>query len=84
MLQQPVWVLYRFHLPLVGCARNTHIDAESYKEALRWAREIDAREPVKRGRMVNRHRGELHEQLHERHDATDFINKTQDKLLGAE
>ncbi len=59
------------------------IDAESYKEALRWAREIDAREPVKRGRMVNRHRGELHEQLHERHDARDFINKTQDKLLGA-
>ena len=60
------------------------IDAKSYKEALRWAREIDAREPVKRGRMVNRHRGELHEQLHERHDAADFINNTQDKLLGAE
>ena len=60
------------------------IDAKSYKEALRWAREIDAREPVKRGRMVNRHRGELHEQLHERHDARDFINKTQDKLLGPE
>ena len=60
------------------------IDAESYKEALRWAKEIDAREPVKRGRMVNRHRGELHEQLHERHDARDFINKTQDKLLGPE
>jgi len=60
------------------------IDAESYKEALRWAREIDAREPVKRGRMVNRHRGALHEQLHERHDASDFDTKTQDKLRDAE
>ena len=60
------------------------IDAESYKETLRWAREIDAREPVKRGRMVNRHRGALHEQLHERHDASDFDTKTQDKLRDAE
>lgn len=60
------------------------VDAESYKETLRWAKEIDTREPVKRGRMVNKHRGEPNEQLHERHDASDFHTKTQDKLLDAE
>ena len=56
------------------------VDAETYTHAMRWTKEIDAREPVKRGRMVNRVRGELHEQLHERHDAGDFLTKTQDKL----
>jgi GST-like protein len=33
--------------------------------------------------MVNRVRGELHEQLRERHDAADFNNNTQDKLEAA-
>ena len=60
------------------------VDAESYKNAMRWAKEIDARETVKRGRMVNKHRGELHEQLHERHDASDFDTKTADKIAAAE
>jgi GST-like protein len=59
------------------------LDAEIYTHAMRWTKEIDAREPVKRGRMVNRHRGELHEQLRERHDASDFETKTQDKLEAA-
>jgi GST-like protein len=35
---------------------------------------------VKRGRMVNRVRGDAAEQLHERHDAGDFETKTQDKI----
>ena len=56
------------------------VDAKSYKNAMRWTKEIDGREAVKRGRMVNRVRGELHEQLRERHDAADFETKTQDKL----
>ena len=34
----------------------------------------------KRGRMVNRTSGEPSSQLHERHDASDFETKTQDKL----
>ena len=59
------------------------VDAQSYTHAMRWTKEIDAREPVQRGRMVNRVRGELHEQLRERHDATDFATKTQDKLEAA-
>ncbi len=56
------------------------VDAGTYTNAMRWTREIDARDAVKRGRMVNRVRGELHEQLRERHDAADFTTKTQDKL----
>ena len=59
------------------------LDAESYKNAMRWTKEIDARETVKRGRMVNRIRGELSEQLHERHDASDFATRTQDKIEAA-
>ena len=59
------------------------VDAESYKNAMRWTLEIDERDTVKRGRMVNRVRGELHEQLRERHDASDFETKTQDKLEAA-
>ena len=56
------------------------LDVESYKHVMRWAVEIDGRETVRRGRMVNRTHGELHEQLRERHDAGDFENKTQDKI----
>ena len=58
------------------------LDAGSYTNAMRWTKEIDGRETVRRGRMVNRIRGELNEQLHERHDASDFATKTQDKLVG--
>ena len=56
------------------------LDVESYKNILRWAREIDARPAVSRGRMVNRAFGELHTQLRERHDAEDFETRTQDKI----
>ena len=56
------------------------VDAESYTHVLRWSKEIDRRETVRRGRMVNRAHGELHEQLRERHDAMDFDTKTQDKI----
>ncbi len=56
------------------------LDVESYKNVMRWAKEIDARPAVKRGRMVNRAFGEPEMQLHERHDAGDFDTKTQDKI----
>ena len=51
-----------------------------YKNVQRWADMIYERPPVKRGRMVNRLSGEPSSQLHERHDASDFDTKTQDKL----
>ena len=51
-----------------------------YKNVQRWADMVYARPAVKRGRMVNRLSGEPEGQLHERHDASDFDTKTQDKL----
>ncbi|WP_425081078.1 glutathione-dependent disulfide-bond oxidoreductase [Ruegeria arenilitoris] len=59
------------------------LDVESYKNVMRWAKAIDARPAVQRGRMVNRAFGEPHTQLHERHDASDFDTRTQDKLEAA-
>ncbi len=59
------------------------LDVESYKNVQRWAKEIDARPAVKRGRMVNKMNGDLNMQLRERHDASDFETKTQDKLEAA-
>jgi GST-like protein len=54
--------------------------AHEYKNVVRWADAIHARPAVKRGRMVNRMQGEPSGQLHERHDASDFATRTQDKL----
>lgn len=56
------------------------LDVESYTNVMRWAKAIDARPAVLRGRMVNRPFGEPEMQLHERHDASDFETKTQDKI----
>jgi GST-like protein len=55
-----------------------------YKNVVRWADAIHARPAVRRGRMVNRLSGEPSDQLHERHDASDFATKTQDKVAAAE
>ena len=59
------------------------LDVESYTHLRRWAQEILARPAVQRGRIVDRTWGPLDEQLHERHDASDFELKTQDKLSPA-
>jgi len=59
------------------------LDAQSYEHVNRWTREIGKREPVRRGRMVNRISGALDEQLHERHDASDFDTMTEDKREAA-
>ncbi len=56
------------------------LEVESYKNLRRWAEEILARPAVQRGRKVNRTSGPLEDQLHERHDSSDFDLKTQDKL----
>jgi GST-like protein len=55
------------------------LSVQEYKNVRRWADAILARPAVKRGRMVNRMSGVPSEQLHERHDASDFDSKTQDK-----
>ncbi|WP_378946677.1 glutathione-dependent disulfide-bond oxidoreductase [Paracoccus sp. R86501] len=58
----------------------TFLDAASYKNLHRWQQEIAARPAVQRGVMVNATSGDLSKQLHERHDASDFQTRTQDKL----
>ena len=59
------------------------LDVQSYKNVQRWAEMILARPPVQRGRMVNRIQGDPASQLHERHEASDFETKTQDKVAAA-
>ena len=59
------------------------LSAQEYKHVNRWANEIFARPAVARGRKVNRISGDPASQLHERHDASDFDTKTQDKLAKA-
>ena len=56
------------------------LQVHEYTHVIRWADEIEARPAVQRGRMVNRVIGPLSMQLHERHDASDFDLRTQDKL----
>ena len=56
------------------------LSVQEYTHVQRWANAIGERPTVQRGRMVNRVSGEPSSQLHERHDASDFDTKTQDKL----
>jgi GSH-dependent disulfide-bond oxidoreductase len=56
------------------------LSVQDYKNVQRWADMLLARPAVQRGRMVNRTTGEPSSQLHERHDASDFQTKTQDKV----
>jgi GST-like protein len=56
------------------------LDVASYTNVMAWAEKINARPAVQRGRMVNRPFGEPSEQLHERHDASDFDTQAQDKI----
>ena len=59
------------------------LQVQEYKNVQRLADLIGSRPAVRRGRMVNRVSGEPSSQLHERHDASDFELKTQDKLVAA-
>ena len=55
------------------------LQVQEYKNVLRWTDQIAKRPAVQRGRMVNRTWGQPSSQLHERHEASDFDTKTQDK-----
>ncbi|MDP1642865.1 MAG: glutathione-dependent disulfide-bond oxidoreductase [Phenylobacterium sp.] len=59
------------------------LQVQEYKNVIRWADQIGERAAVKRGRMVNRTYGEPSSQLRERHEASDFETKTQDKVEAA-
>jgi GST-like protein len=56
------------------------LGVQDYRNVQRWADAMLARPAVKRGRMVNRTSGDPSEQLRERHDASDFATRMQDKI----
>ncbi|WP_339844129.1 glutathione-dependent disulfide-bond oxidoreductase [uncultured Halopseudomonas sp.] len=56
------------------------LQTHTYTNVVRWTKQLEERSAVQRGRMVNRAWGEPSEQLRERHDASDFQTRTQDKL----
>jgi len=59
------------------------LSVQDYKHVQRWADVIGARPAVKRGRIVNRLQGDPKSQLRERHDASDFDLRTEDRLAAA-
>ena len=56
------------------------LSTHEYTHVLRWVDQLLARPAVRRGRIVNRTHGEPSEQLRERHEASDFETRTQDKI----
>src|SRR3546814_15841514 len=59
------------------------LQVDDYKNVQRWTDQLATRPAVKRGRMVNRVPGDPASQLRERHDASDFDLRTQDKMQDA-
>ncbi len=58
----------------------TFLSVHEYEHVNRWTNQIGQRPAVQRGRMVNRVQGDPSNQLHERHDSSDFETRTQDKI----
>jgi GST-like protein len=72
-----IWPWYgQLALGQIYGTANEFLSVEDYEHVQRWARQLAERTGVRRGRIVNKTVGEPHEQLHERHDASDF-----DRLL---
>ena len=75
-----IWPWYGALVKNVVYEASEFLDTASYKHMNRWTDMIAERPAVQRGKMVNRSWGELEGQLRERHDASDFELRTQDKL----
>jgi GST-like protein len=75
-----IWPWYGALVLNIGYEAAEFLQAESYTHVNRWAEEILARDAVTRGQMVTRTWGPLENQLQERHDASDFSTRTQDKI----
>jgi GST-like protein len=75
-----IWPWYGALVKGLAYDAGTFLQVHEYKNVLRWTDQIAERPAVKRGRMVNRVMGAPASQLHERHDASDFDTKTQDKI----
>jgi GSH-dependent disulfide-bond oxidoreductase len=75
-----IWPWYGALVSNAVYGASEFLDTASYKHMNRWTEQIGKRPAVQKGRMVNRMWGEPNEQLMERHDASDFELRTQDKL----
>ncbi|HEY1752058.1 MAG TPA: glutathione-dependent disulfide-bond oxidoreductase [Caulobacteraceae bacterium] len=78
-----VWPWYGAAVKGAVYGAGEFLSVQDYKHVLRWTDQIAARPAVKRGRKVNCAWGDPANQLHERHDASDFELRTQDKLQPA-
>ncbi len=79
-----IWPWYGALVSGVLYDAGEFIEAQAYTHVQRWTKEIAERPAVRRGRKVNRAWGSPESQLRERHDASDFETRTQDKLEGSE
>lgn len=76
-----IWPWYgRLALDRIYNGAAEFLSVEEYPHLQRWAKQIDQRPAVKRGRIVNKFTGDPSEQLHERHDSSDFELRTADRL----
>jgi len=75
-----IWPWYGALVQNTVYEASEFLQTQTYEHVNRWANMIGERSAVKRGKMVNRSWGEPEEQLVERHDASDFELKTQDKI----
>ena len=79
-----VWPWYGALAKGLVYSAGEFLQVQEYKNVQRWTDQIARRPAVKRGRMVNRLMGDPASQLHERHEASDFETKTQDKVATVE
>ncbi|WP_294001732.1 glutathione-dependent disulfide-bond oxidoreductase [Sphaerotilus sp.] len=77
-----IWPWYGALAKGLAYGAGEFLQVQDYKNIQRWTDQVMARPAVQRGRKVNRVMGDPASQLHERHDASDFETKTQDKLGG--
>jgi GST-like protein len=78
-----VWPWYGALAKGLVYSAGEFLSVQDYKNVQRWTDQIAKRPAVKRGRMVNRVSGDPASQLHERHEASDFDTRTQDKIAPA-
>ena len=77
-----IWPWYGALVKGLVYGAGEFLQVQEYTHVQRWADQVAERPAVQRGRKVNRTFGEPSSQLHERHEASDFDTKTQDKLGG--
>jgi GSH-dependent disulfide-bond oxidoreductase len=75
-----VWPWYGALVKGLLYEAGVFLQVQDYTHVQRWTDQIAQRPAVQRGRMVNRAWGEPSSQLRERHEASDFATRTQDKI----